>query len=168
MHEPIERGLEAYLEGRAAGAERDAMERHLTVCGECRAELALMREHRELLWTLRAPEQAGPAPGFYARVMERIEAQTSNSFWSIFLEPAFGRRLMLASLALFVLLGSAVWQASPAPGMDQANPMTIMAGSDLPVATGNDPGRDRSVVLTNLVSLNEGGPAVESLPISSD
>jgi len=38
--------------------------------------------------------------------MERIEAErASNSFWSLFLNPQFSRRLLFASAALLVLLG---------------------------------------------------------------
>jgi anti-sigma factor RsiW len=168
MHEPIEQGLEDFLAAPDGARRTEAFDRHLAACGECRTELAQMREHQGLLREMRAPELEDPAPGFYARVMERIEAQAANSFWSILLEPSFGRRLMFASLALFVVLGSAVWQAGSGPAIDEANPVQIMAGADLPAATGEDPGRDRAVVLTNLVSVSEGGRAVESLPISSD
>lgn len=169
MHEPIKQGLEEFLAGRTGIQPHEEFHRHLAECDGCRSMVDEMRAHQALLRELRAPETEGPAPGFYARVMERIEAQAaSNSFWSIFLEPSFGRRLLYASLALFVVLGSAVWQTTGTSPIDQANPVHIMAGSDLPVATGEDPGRDREVVLTNLVSLNDGGAAPDSLPISSD
>jgi len=167
MHRPIEEGLEDLLSGRAAAERLKPLEQHLAECAECRSEVALMRAHQELLREMRAPQQVDPAPGFYARVIERVEAQRSGSFWSVFLEPALGRRLMYASLTLCFVLGTAVWQIGASPSIDEANPMTIMAGSDLPAATGDDPGRDRAVVLTNLVSLSS-GPVVESLPISSD
>jgi len=59
------------------------------------------------LRALRTPDDAEPKPGFYARVMQRIdEARASSSVWSVFLEPLFARRLALASAALVVLLGT--------------------------------------------------------------
>src|SRR5262245_16693572 len=64
----------------AAGAE------HLETCGECSAEIAAMREHAALLRDLRAPQEAPePSAGFYARVLERIEAQAPN-VWSLFFD----------------------------------------------------------------------------------
>lgn len=174
MHEPIKQGLEEFLAGRSGAAQRELeppeeFHRHLAECADCRSMVAEMRAHQALLVELKAPEIDGPAPGFYARVLERIEAQASaSSFWSIFLEPSFGRRLLYASLVLFVVLGSAVWKTAGNASLDHANPVHIMAGADLPAATGEDPGRDRTVVLTNLVSLSEGGHAADSLPISSD
>src|SRR3954468_21573871 len=65
-----------------------------------------------LLAELKAPEDVGPAPGFYARVMDRIESQRSNSIWSVFLEPIFGRRLALVSGLLMLLLGAALFVPS--------------------------------------------------------
>ena len=83
------------------------------------------------------------------------------------MEPAFGKRLALACLTLFVLLSSAVWQTTPAPALHENNPMTILAG-DHPAVTGEDPTRDRTLVLTNLASYStERGPA-PLLPVSSD
>jgi hypothetical protein len=56
---------------------------------------------------LRAPESfvAEPRAGFYARVMERIEAEGPISIWNLFIESAFGRRIAVASMALAILLG---------------------------------------------------------------
>src|SRR5439155_13666164 len=50
------------------------------------------------------PVEVEPRPGFYARVMERIEAQGA-SIWDLFFESAFGKRIAVASLALALLLG---------------------------------------------------------------
>ncbi|MBI4892154.1 MAG: hypothetical protein HY821_16120 [Acidobacteria bacterium] len=172
MHEPIRQGLEEFLAGHPAPAaapeHQENIQRHLASCCECREEVEAMRLHQSLLRELRAPEALDPSPGFYARVLERIEAQAAaNSFWSIFLDPFFGRRLLYASLVLMMVLGAAVWQTGKGPAMDASNPVHIMAGADLPAATGEDPGRDRTVVLTNLVSHGEAG-GVQSLPVSSD
>ncbi|WP_321477657.1 hypothetical protein [uncultured Paludibaculum sp.] len=167
MHQPIEDGLEDFLSGKVESDRYQGLERHLAVCTACRDEVGGMVEQVQLLRTLRAPEQAEPAAGFYARVMERIEAQSGNSFWSIFLEPAFGRRLMYASLALFVLLSYSVFQTTPGSLDMEGNPMTIMAGYDLPSASGNDPHHDREVVLVNLATYSTGATA-SALPVSSD
>ena len=67
----------------------------------------------ELLRTLRCPEDVAPRPGFYAKVMDRIETQQKSSIWSIFLEPVFSRRLAFASMAMILLLGVTLFNAAP-------------------------------------------------------
>ena len=104
MHRLVEENLEEVLgvtKGRDAANPALA---HLSECAECREEIAAMRAHSLMLQTLRAPEEMEPRAGFYARVMERIEAQAPVSFWNVF-ESLFGRRLAMASLALAMLLG---------------------------------------------------------------
>jgi len=80
---------------------------HLAQCGECRGEVQGMQEQTALLRELRAPEgfAADLRPGFYARVMERIEAEGPISIWNLFIESAFGRRIAVASFALALLIG---------------------------------------------------------------
>src|SRR5512140_617316 len=102
MHEPVKEGLEDFL--RENGSPEFAA--HLETCRECRDEVERMRELALALRVLRAEGEMDPPPGFYARVAARIEAQSRPSFWSVFLEPAFGRRLMYASATLVVLLGT--------------------------------------------------------------
>ena len=46
-----------------------------------------------------------PRPGFYARVLDRIEAQGPGSVWALFFDSLFARRIAMASLALALLLG---------------------------------------------------------------
>jgi anti-sigma factor RsiW len=168
MHQPIAGGLEDYLSGTASPVQLNEMERHLAGCPACGAELEAMRAQRELLRELRVPECVEPAPGFYARVLGRIEAQRPTSFWSVLLEPAIGRRLLYASLALSLVMSVVIWRTDGPSAVDFGNPMTIMAGADLPVATGDDPGQARTVVLTRLVGLGDDGGAPRSLPVSSD
>ena len=67
----------------------------------------------ELLRTLRPPEDICPRPGFYAKVMDRIESQQTSSIWSVFLEPVFSKRLAFASMALILLMGVALFNAAP-------------------------------------------------------
>ncbi len=79
MHEPVVEGLEEYLAGEARGARLEAIEQHLAECAACRENVMALRAQQELLRELRSPVVTGPAPGFYARVMERIEAQRARS-----------------------------------------------------------------------------------------
>lgn len=66
-----------------------------------------------LLQQLRCPEDVSPRPGFYAKVMDRIEEQQKNSIWSVFLQPIFSKRLAFASMAFIMLLGVALFTANP-------------------------------------------------------
>jgi anti-sigma factor RsiW len=167
MHEPVIDGLEEYLAGTADGARLAAIQRHLDACPPCRAMVAAMRAHQQIFASLRCPQPVSPAPGFYARVRQRIEQQRAASIWSLFVQPAFSRRLSYASLALLLLLTAAVWQSGPEPVIDQGNPMAVFA-LDLPEASGLDPGHDRAVVLTHLVSAGGEGDELLTLPVSSD
>ena len=168
MHQPIENGIEDYLTGRAGTENCRDFVAHLAVCVECAAEVGLMKQQAEWMRELRPPADAEPSAGFYARVMDRIEAQSAKSFWGVFLEPVFANRLALACLALFVVLSSAVWQTDPSPVLHESNPVSILASEEMPAATGADPSRDRTVVLTNFASYgSERGPS-PLLPISSD
>ena len=47
-----------------------------------------------------------PAPGFYARVSQRIDRERRVPFWQVFLEPAVARRLAFAGLMWLLLLGT--------------------------------------------------------------
>ena len=73
-----------------------------------------------ILETLRAPADIGPRPGFYARVMDSVEAGKQRSIWSIFLEPVFGTRLALASATLMALLGFALLSTPSQAGEETA------------------------------------------------
>ena len=114
-----------------------------------------MREQAALLRDLRAPAGAEPRPGFYARVMDRIEAQGPGSIWSLFIESPFGRRLALASMALALCLG--VYMVSSEERAEQAVVFTDDSGSlvltgapDLTQASDPD-----GAVLVNLVTYRE-------------
>ena len=99
----MHREIRDHIENVLAGSEPE----HLAGCEECRSEVQGMQEHTALLRELRAPENfvAEPSAGFYARVMERIEAEGPISIWNLFIESAFGRRIAVASMALAILLG---------------------------------------------------------------
>ena len=99
----MHREIRDHIENVLAGSEPE----HLAGCEECRSEVQGMQEQTALLRELRAPEDfiAEPRAGFYARVMERIEAEGPISIWNLFIESAFGRRIAVASMALAILLG---------------------------------------------------------------
>src|SRR5206468_667822 len=78
---------------------------HLAACEECRNEVAAMRQQSTLLRQWRAGVEVEPRAGFYARVLERIEAQTPASIWSLFFDSMLGRRIAVAALALALLVG---------------------------------------------------------------
>ena len=118
--------------------------------------------------------------GFYARVLQRIEAEGPVSIWNLFIESAFGKRIALASLALALLLGVYVISSERAaqdPAVQDAvvaeqtqlpgnaplasGPLTVM-GEDAPgrVITQMDQYVDSDAnssdaVLANLVTYNE-------------
>jgi hypothetical protein len=117
-----------------------------------------------LLAVLKAPEDVCPAPGFYARVMDRIETQRGTSIWSVFLEPIFGRRLAMASGVLMLLLGAALF----VPGSEVED--GLMGKGSLMAVTGenqpapvvsfdsigmDDRDQDKDAVLVNLVTYQE-------------
>jgi anti-sigma factor RsiW len=162
MHGPTFKGLEEYLSGSGESEQMRDCRQHLAECAECRRMVEELQNQAGLMRVLRAPEGTAPNPGFYGRVVNRIDAQRRGSPWSIFLEPAFARRLVFASLALFILMASAMWTSDPAMPLHEANPVGIMA-VEMPHADGIDPHRDRDVVFVHLATYGGAG-----LPISSD
>ena len=132
MHEPIKASLEDYLNG---GRERIPKEfhAHLRACASCASELKLLEMQSKMLHALRSAQDLAPAegldmeprPGFYGRVIERIEDQRRSSIWSVFLEPRFGRRLAVASAALILML--ATYLVSTEPGGIVLAPQSAVA-----------------------------------------
>jgi hypothetical protein len=78
---------------------------HLDHCEACKLQWAGMQADAVAMRQLRPLEEAEPRAGFYARVLERIEAEGPVSIWNLFMESPFGRRIATASLALVILLG---------------------------------------------------------------
>jgi anti-sigma factor RsiW len=154
MHGLIRERLEEYLRGAAGRKVPPEFERHLRDCETCREEVSGMREQAQLLHTLSPAEEMDPAAGFYARVVERIEAQQEASFWNAFLDPVFGRRLVATSLTLAVLLGgflaySEARRAAPEPAE------AIMAVQDHPPGLGENQQQDRDTILVTLATYRE-------------
>jgi predicted anti-sigma-YlaC factor YlaD len=154
-----------HLEDVVAGVEGASVAEHLRACDECRSDVTAMRAHSAALRELRAPDDAEPRPGFYARVMERIEAQGPVSIWNLFIESAFGRRIAVASLALALLLGVYVISSEraadqPIVAGQQTQP-SVVAGEDAPgrvIGQMDQASMDKSSnddVLVNLVTYQE-------------
>jgi len=114
MHRSVEDHIEEFLEGRLAGVARESFEAHVTVCRQCHDLATQMHSHSVLLQCLSAPAELEPPPGFYARVMSRVEAESRPSFWSLLLDPIFGRRLVYASASLVILMGVFLLSTEPA------------------------------------------------------
>jgi hypothetical protein len=125
-------------------------------CGACRREVADMQDQARVLRGLRAPEEIDPAPGFYARVIEKIVARKRASFLYAFLDPALTRRLIYASLTAVVLLGSLLVYWEGLPALDDSSLMAIIA-AETPAGemVGADPAHDRQTMLLTLASYQE-------------
>ena len=150
MHRVIRDHLEQVL------ADSDSPARaHLNECEECRGEIATMREQAHMIRSLRNTQEAEPRPGFYARVMERIEAEGPASIWNVFSESPFGRRIAVASMALALAIGVFLFTAEQPETGVASNPI-VFAGEDQPgVDLTNSGAPDRAAVLVNLVTYRE-------------
>jgi anti-sigma factor RsiW len=159
MHTLLREHLEGYLAGLLLPAEQKELEAHLAGCPGCRNELATMDGSARDLRLLRPPAEfgPGPAPGFFLRVMQRIDEQRDVPFWTLLLDPGFGRRLVFACLMLLALLGGYVAAVDP---IEMPHfPEAILAGrpaqaSPLGPATqfGADLNRNRTAVLVTLAA----------------
>jgi hypothetical protein len=131
------RGLRAQVEDVLAGKT--------SADSEFREEIAAMQEQAAWMRSLRAPADCEPKPGFYARVMERIDAQRAISAWILFFDSQLGRCLALASMTLAVCAGMYLVSSEQAtPPAPAARPPVILAGSP-----------DSDAVLMNLVTYRE-------------
>jgi len=144
MHRSIRDNLEQVLAGSRAESRT---QEHLTNCEECSGEVSAMLAQARLLRNLRA--EAEPTPGFYARVMEHIEAQTSVSIWSLFGESAFGRSVAMASMMVAILLGTYLFTAERAEHHFRSTPDAA------PLVWDQSGTPDRADVLVNLVTYQE-------------
>ena len=176
MHRIIRDHLEQVLAGPGSAPEHPAG-KHLAECEECRDAVAGMRSQAAMLRQWRTPRveaaEMEPRPGFYARVLERIEAQTPISVFTLFFDSLFARRIAMASLALALLLGvyviSSEQMADPQVASVDGVPQVMLVSDhvsgmpqDLPGVL-NDSGQpmlvtsapDQDAVLVNLVTYRE-------------
>jgi hypothetical protein len=167
MHREIRDHIEDVLRG---GDTLKEARKHLAQCDECRTDVRSMQEQTALIRELRAPAEFADdlRPGFYARVMERIEAEGPISIWNLFIESAFGRRIAVASLALALLIGvyvvtseRAVEDSTIALESQAAMEQIFVAGEDAPareitrVDQSQTDESSQDAVLANLVTYRE-------------
>lgn len=162
MNRQIEDNLEAYLSGSLSAAGLTDFERALEGSDAAlRQTIARMEKQSRLMRSaLRPPEQMDPGAGFYARVMDRIEAQRASSpFWAGLIEPLFFKRLVVASATLMLLLGLTLFTGSVDDNLYATPPHLIMAAEPEPMVTvttvkdGEPEGRD--MVLGDLTTYQE-------------
>jgi predicted anti-sigma-YlaC factor YlaD len=170
MHRVIRDHLEEVLAeshaGRGPSQEMESglnrtqdFELHLRQCEECRIEIDFMRRQAALLRELRSEAEYEPPPGFYARVIGRIDKQRAGSIWNVFSESPFGRRIAIASMTLALVFG--VYLIASERYVDQPvnAPVQIsdtIPGEDQPgLVLGSEGVPDRDAVLVNLVTYRE-------------
>lgn len=155
MHRTVRDRIESVL----AGSELDpSCRRHLEECRECREQVAVMREQASLFRALSTTPDVEPRAGFYARVRERIEAQTPVSIWSLFFDSAFARRVALASVTFTLLIGIYLVSSErlAEPNVVIATPADWVFSGKMPSVRENAAGiPDRDAVLVNLVTYRE-------------
>jgi predicted anti-sigma-YlaC factor YlaD len=155
MHQHVRDNLEDYLRGVDGPFQKPLppdVEEHLEACGECRTELKQFERQTVVLRSLRTPQDAEPRPGFYARVMQRIdEARATSSVWAAFLEPIFARRLAMASAAVVILLGTFWFTTEPRDIGAPPRTPAVQTAVDLD----NTTPQERDAVLAKLVSFGD-------------
>jgi anti-sigma factor RsiW len=151
MHQSIRKNLEKYLNGSVSEIPAE-FHRHLGECQDCASELRPLEALSQALRSLGETKDAEPRAGFYARVMERIEAQQPFSIWSVFLDRKFGFRLAVASGMLAALLGGYLLSSEPG-GPEAGVAATVTAASDPSSDTGAQQQRD--AVLVDLASYHQ-------------
>lgn len=160
MHEPVQSQLEEILQGRLQAGNRADVEAHLAACKDCAAELREMRLYSGIMRSLKVSDVPEPSAGFYARVMQRVEAQGRPSFWNLLLDPVFGQRLVYATGAAFLLMASFLLATSGGQSELAQTPVHVMAQPEstptvMPAAFGEDVQRDREHFLATLASYSE-------------
>jgi anti-sigma-K factor RskA len=151
MHRLIQDHLEEVL-AESNGEGLKSVAAHLDECKECSEEISAMRKHASMLRSLRPPTSediAAPRAGFYARVMERIEAQRPIDIWQLFFDSAFGRRIAIASTALALIFSLYLVSS------ERGQPLVISV-DDRPAMTRSAAGLpDKDTVLVDLVTYRE-------------
>ena len=144
------------LAGNVRSAPDAAVESHLAACELCRRQLDAMRAQAAVIQSLRSAGDAELRPGFYGRLMDRIESERRPSFWGAFLEPGFARRIVFASLIFLVLFGGYLVSSEQILPPQGSGPEFIMAdGAQPAVEMGSDPQQDRDTILVTLTTYQE-------------
>jgi anti-sigma factor RsiW len=154
MHQAIQDGLEEYLRDPDDWNIPQEFRSHLAACSACAKEVESLVHQTRLLRALRNPLQTEPAPGFYARVLDRIEQeQPQDSVWVPFLDPAFGRRLAIACAALVVALGT--YLVASEQVYHHSTPGVVVSHRSPSDADSTFQTRQRDAVLVSLASYRE-------------
>ena len=151
MHHPVREGLESML----AGQPDPSLLRHLEECAECRETVQQIQTASNLIHALKPPPDLEPSAGFYARVMDRIEAQRPISIWSVFLEPFFATRLVAATAVLTVIFSIFLFTSPKDDFSASAMPEEILAEQVHPPAQQVNLEQDRDTVLVQLTTYQE-------------
>ena len=156
MHSLVKERLEELLAADGCTSSDAVVLSHLEGCDTCRRELEAMRVQATTLKSLRPTNDTDPSPGFYARLMDRIDSERRPSFWGAFLEPGFSRRIVFASLVFLVLFGGYLVSTEQGTPLMASGPEAIMAETAQPVSdVGNDPQQDRDAILVTLTTYQE-------------
>lgn len=150
MHSLIRERLEDVL----AGRHTEPVRRHLAECEECREHVAEMTANAQALRLLRAPAAVEVRAGFYARVLERIDAQRPAITWRSFFESAFALRIALASLALVLMVGTYLYTNDDEPEIARAVQSESIHNDDVSIIEAGQL-RDPDAVLASLASYQE-------------
>ncbi len=159
MHAEVRDRLEEVLRSKGQGIGLKEVDSHLESCADCAQEVAALREQSRLVQQLRV--DAEPMPGFYARVLQRIEERAAKSIWAVFVYTPFGKRLAYASLALaLVFCGYVIGMEAQDGHMMGSLTGTVVTFppaslSDTPVQ-GSETDR-RDAVLVNFVNYEPSG-----------
>jgi anti-sigma factor RsiW len=106
MHAVVIESLEEYLSGRLEPAACRRVEDHLRDCARCRAGMDAMADASRLFASFHG-EACDPAPGFYARVVERIDTSSAVPSVAGFFafDLIFLRRMAFSCMLLLVAMG---------------------------------------------------------------
>lgn len=110
-----------------------------------------MREQNSVLRSMRAGEEFEPLPGFYARVLQRIEDRAKASIWAGFLYSPLRTRFAYASLSLALLLGMYVF-VEERGDLDPHAQAVVAQQSNSEESVFGDQSQQRDAVLVNLAS----------------
>jgi hypothetical protein len=130
-HTRYQDDIGAYLLGALNDLERQAFERHLTGCSECRDELERLRPAADALPG--SVVQLDPSPGLKQRLMAEVEGDSKV----VPLEPHRRRPTRLLAVAAVLLLGIVVGFGVAQLGGDDSRTVTATVAKAMPQAGGN-------------------------------
>ena len=110
-----------------------------------------MHAQADLFAVLRSPSDLEPAPGFYSRVLQRIEERTKDSIWSVFVDSSVSKRLVYASLTIAFALGTYVVTEETRDGRLNVQAAVTQSVHDDAVVEG-DQAEQRDLVLANFAT----------------